>query len=94
MFNINIGPNRDLLRHICFHNLGDLEFDLSRSLKIKCDGAIGLPTYGFLLMVNSNIWPNSAPLRGVRLRNLSDLDFDLFKVTQGQILKCHWTPHI
>ncbi len=33
--------------------MGDLE--LSRSLKVKCEGDIGLPIYGFLLMFNSNI---------------------------------------
>ncbi len=37
---------------------GDLEFDLSRSLKVKCENAIGLPIYGFLLIFNSNIGPN------------------------------------
>ncbi len=31
-------------------SLRELDFDLSRSLKIKCDGVIGLSTYGFLLM--------------------------------------------
>ena len=43
---------------ICYHsNLSDLDFDLSRSLKVKFDSAIGLdPMYGFLLMFfNSNI---------------------------------------
>ncbi len=40
------------------HNLGDLEFDVSRSLKVKYEGAIALPIYGFLLMFNSNIGPN------------------------------------
>ncbi len=35
-------------------NLNDLDFDLSRSLKVKCDGIIGLPVYGFLLMFNNN----------------------------------------
>ena len=34
----------------------NLDFDLSRSLKVKYDGAIGLPMYGFLLIFNSNIW--------------------------------------
>ncbi len=29
--------------------------DLSRPLKVKYDGVIGLPIYGFLLMFNSNI---------------------------------------
>ncbi len=39
--------------------LSDLDFDLSRSLKVKFDhSAIGLPIYGFLLMFNSNIGPN------------------------------------
>ncbi len=53
------------------------DFDLSRSLKVKSDGVIGLAIYGFLLMVNSNIGPNCSPLRYIRLLNLCDLDFDL-----------------
>ena len=40
---------------------GDLNIDLSSSLKVKCDIAIGLPIYGFLLMF-SNIEPNKVPL--------------------------------
>ncbi len=48
-------------------NLGDLDFDLSRSLKFKSDDAVGLPIYGFLLMFNGNIGPNWAPLRDTRL---------------------------
>ena len=74
-------------------NLSDHDFGLSRSLKVKCDSAIGLPIYGFLLMFNSDIWPNSDPLRDISfqnikipilshlrdisLQNLSDVDFDL-----------------
>ena len=57
--------------------MGDLNFDLSRSLKVKCDSAIGLPIYDFLLMFNSNIGPNWALMRDIRLRNFGDLDFDL-----------------
>ena len=38
-------------------NLSDLDTDLSRSLKVKCDGAIGLPMYGFPIMFSSNIGP-------------------------------------
>ncbi len=30
-------------------NDSDLDFHLTRSLKVKYDGAIGLPIYGFLL---------------------------------------------
>ncbi len=33
----------------------DLKFNLSRSLKVKCDGDFRLPIDGFLLMFNGNI---------------------------------------
>ena len=36
-------------------NMSDIDCDLSRSLKFKYNGLIGLTIYGFLLMVNSNI---------------------------------------
>ncbi len=72
LFHSNIWPCDTSLQ-----NLSDLEFDLLRSLKVKCDSVIELPIYAFLLMFNSNIWPNSAPLQDIRLRNLSNLEFDL-----------------
>ncbi len=40
-----------------------LNFDLSRSLKVKCDGGIGLPIYDFLLVFNNNRWMASVALR-------------------------------
>ena len=40
---------------ISLQNLSDHEVDLSRSLKVKCESAIGFPIYGFPLMFNSNI---------------------------------------
>ncbi len=58
-------------------NVCDLDFDLSRSLKVKCRDVIGLPICGFLLMVNTNIGPNSARLRDIGLSNISDLELDL-----------------
>ncbi len=70
---------------IRLRNLSDLELDLSRSLKVKCDSVIGLPIYAFLLMFNSNIWPNSALLQDIRLRNLSDLELDLSRLLK---VKC------
>ncbi len=42
IFISNLGPNHALLRYVRLQNLSDLEFDLSRSLKVKCDGEIGL----------------------------------------------------
>ncbi len=43
---------------------------------VKCESAIRLPVYGFLLMVNSNIWPNVAPLQDICVQNMSNLEFD------------------
>ncbi len=31
-------------------NMSDLDFDISRSPKVKCDSVIGLPISGFLLV--------------------------------------------
>ena len=46
----------DLIHVLCeIWNLSDLEFDLSRSLKVKSDGAVELPAYDFLLVFCSNI---------------------------------------
>ncbi len=73
MINSNIGPNWAPLRNIRLGNVSDfdidLDFDLSRSLKVKFETVIGLPiyVYGFLSMFNGNIGPNWAPLRGIRL---------------------------
>ncbi len=45
MFASKIGPNYAPLRDIRLLNLGYLDFDLSRSFKVKCEGAMGLPIY-------------------------------------------------
>ena len=65
MFNSKVGPNMAPLWDFwsvgaltLTWNLGDLEFDLSSSLKVKSDDAIGLPIDGFLFMFNGNIGPN------------------------------------
>ncbi len=55
------------LQAIRLRNLSDLEFHLSRSLKVICDDVVGFPIYAFLLMFNSNLWPNSAPSQDIRL---------------------------
>ena len=48
-------------------NLGNRDFDLSMSLKVKCGRAFGLPIYGFLLKCNANMLVNSVPLQDIRL---------------------------
>ncbi len=74
-------------------NLSDLDFGLSRSIKVKCDSVIGLSLYAFLLMFNNNLWPNSAPLRDIMLRNLSDIEFDH---SRSNVMMTHhaWRPMI
>ena len=65
---INILPTGCMFRSLTTQNPRDLDCDISLSLKVKCDGAIGLPiyhVYGFILIFNSNIRPNSAPLRDI-----------------------------
>ena len=57
------------------HNLRDLDFDLSKLLKVKCDRVMGLSIYGFPLLLNSNIWTILAPLRDRGFENLSDFEF-------------------
>ncbi len=42
------------LRPIRLQNLGDFEFDISMSLKVKFNGAVELFIYDFLLVSNSN----------------------------------------
>ena len=39
---------------IRLQNMGDLDFNLSRSPKVKSNGAVGFPIYDFLLVSNSN----------------------------------------
>ena len=55
----------------------ELEFDVSRSLKVKVDGAIGKPTYDFLLVNNSNYMPIISILRDITTQNMHDFEFDL-----------------
>ncbi len=43
MINSNIESNSTPLGVISFRNLSDLDFDISRSLRVKCDSVIGLP---------------------------------------------------
>ena len=51
-------------------NLGGLEFDLSRSLKVKYEGVIGLPIHDFLLVSNSNYVSNSHRLGVIATRRI------------------------
>ncbi len=49
MFNSNLWPNSAPLQHIRLRHLSDLEFDLTKPLKVKIDDVIGNTIHGFLL---------------------------------------------
>ncbi len=50
LFNSNLWPHWAPLCDIRLQNLRDVEFDFSRSFKVKFNGVFGLPTYDFLFM--------------------------------------------
>ena len=70
-------PICSILRDIASQNMHDLEFDLSRSLKVKGNGAIKKSTYDFLLVNNSKYMPIYSILRDIVTQNMHDLEFDL-----------------
>ncbi len=74
--------------------MSDPDFDLSRSLKVKCDSVIRLPIYAFILMFNSNIWPNSSPFQDKSLRNLSDLVFDFQGHSRSNVMASLDVPYM
>ncbi len=89
----NIWPTLAQVRHRSLQNLNDLDFDLSRSLRVKCDGAIGLPIYDFsYIYVKSYTWPNATPLRDINLRNLSYLDIDLSRSPRSNCIHTTGIP--
>ena len=55
----------------------DLEFDLSRSLKVKVYGVIRMLTYDFLLVNNSKYMHISSILQHIAIQNMHNLAFDL-----------------
>ncbi len=81
---------------IYYYSISDLNFDLSKLLKVKSDSTDELPnpTYNFLLVFNSNKWrSNTQPhydIPPVRLQNLSNLDFDLSRLPK---VKCDDVIH-
>ncbi len=54
MLNSNIGPNWAPLQDISFQIMSDLDYDFSRSLKVKSNGAVRLLIHDFLFMSNSD----------------------------------------
>ena len=44
-----------LVYDIGLQNVSNIDFHLSEALNVKCDGAVLLPIYDFLLVFNGNI---------------------------------------
>ncbi len=69
--------------------MSDLEFNLSRSLKVKSSGAFGLPIYDFLLVYNRNYMSISHHLGVMATRKI----FNFFWTQKSKILTlikpCH-----
>ena len=71
-----------------------LNFDLLWSLKMKCDGGIGLTIYDFLLMLSATIWHNSAPLRDISFQNLTDRDSELERSPRSNVITLMDSPYM
>ncbi len=100
MFVGNIWPNSASLWEIRPPNVSDHEFNFLRPPKTKSERAVELPLYGFVFL-KSKMRLNSAPLRDVMryfapwaVVVYTNVMIDPFKVTQGQIWCCRWTPQI
>ncbi len=62
------------------------------SINFKANSAIGLLTYGFLLIFNSNIYSNSAPLRDISLQIALGLGFDFSRSLKVKCYSTNWLP--
>ena len=71
-----------------------LNFDLLRSLKVKCDGGIGLTIYDFLLILSANIWHNAALLPDIGFQNLTDLDGELKMSLRSNVITLMDSPYM
>ncbi len=61
--NSRVNSHTDLTIHVyILDHFRHLNFDLSRSRKVSCDGGVGLTIHDFVWVFNSNILPNSAAL--------------------------------
>ncbi len=74
--NSNIYPNSAPLLYTSPQNQSDLDFDLSRSLKVKSDAAVGHSIYDFLLMLILPVTYGQFQLlmTDIILQNLNDHD--------------------
>ena len=70
--------------------MGDLDFDLSRSLQVKANSAIWKSIHDFLFNFNGNYGPICKRFQDTALRNMRDLDFDLSRSLQVKANAAIW----
>ena len=70
-------PFCSILGDIATQYMHDLEFELSRSLKVKIEGPIRKSTYDFLIVNNCNYMPICSIFRDIVTNNMHDLEFDI-----------------
>ena len=75
-------PICGILRDIATQNMYNLEFDLSKSMKVEVYGVIRKHTYDFLI-VNSKYMPICSTLWDIATQNMHDLEFDLLRSNSG-----------
>ena len=75
----NYMPTCSSLGDITIKNIHSLEFDLTRSLKVKVYWVIRMPTYLFLLVNNSEYMSMCSILRDRAIQKMHDLEFDFSK---------------
>ena len=83
-----------IYRDIATQNIHDLKFDISRSMKVKVDGATGKPTYDFLFVNNSDYMPIISILRDIATQNMHDLEFDLLRSLKVKLMVPLESPHM
>ncbi len=89
MFNSNMWPNSAPLQDIRLRNLGDLEFDLYRLLKVKCDDVIGLAIRSVVLIYAVITGPTPTRLALMATQNV----FSSFTMIRPKLRKFESAPN-
>ena len=87
VFDRIITPNSAPLRDACLHDKSGLDFDLSKSLKVKSDSAAGQLDNYSRKVFNSKMWPNF-------IICVYNVEFDLLRsLNRSPIYWCGGTLH-
>ena len=70
----------------------EIEFDFSKSLKVKVDGVIRNPTYDFLFVNNSKYVHICSILQDIATQNMHDVEFDLSRSLKVEVNEANRNP--